>query len=246
MAIETGHAKNVANFGIVISQCTGFGPKYDPNTPALEITALTILHTKAKQTLTTIHDTAPPWIEAVNQRQLAFEPLSSLVTRVIASLSASDANKLIIEDAKTIARKIQGRRAEPKKKDDPSTPEDESEESISASQMSFDNRISNFEALIALLKIITEYNPNETELKTTALDTVLADLKTKNKAVVDTYGPLNDARKNRDRTLYLETSGLVPITKKVKEYVKSIFNASSIEYKQLNSIKFTTPSKLFL
>lgn len=43
MAEETGHAKNVANFGIVISQCTGFGPKYNPNTPDLQILALTTL-----------------------------------------------------------------------------------------------------------------------------------------------------------------------------------------------------------
>ncbi|HAZ01680.1 MAG TPA: hypothetical protein DCY97_05810, partial [Marinilabiliales bacterium] len=42
---------------------------------------------------------------------------------------------------------------------------------ISASQMSFTNRIANFDKLIELLKSIREYTPNESDLTVTALTT---------------------------------------------------------------------------
>lgn len=160
MASETGHAKNVANFEDLISFCTGYGTAYNPSKASIKLPALNTLFTSAKGTLTTINTTLPPNTNAVNAREIVFIPLSKLITRVINALEASSVPKQVVADAKTLARKIQGKRASeklPTVVDDPNTPEDESQKSISASQMSFDSRIENMDKLIQLLAAQTGY-----------------------------------------------------------------------------------------
>ena len=81
---------------------------------------------------------------------------------------ASNVPKTFIAEAKAIARKLQGKRGNDKLPtivDDPNTPEDESQKSISASQMSFDNRIENMDKFVQLLASQPGYPPNETDLK---------------------------------------------------------------------------------
>lgn len=148
---ETGHAKNVANFEDLISFCTGYGASYNPSKASIKLPALNTLFTSAKATLTTINTTLPANTNAVNAREIVFTPLSKLITRVVNAVEASSVSKQVIADAKTIARKLQGKRASdklPTVLDNPATPEDESQKSISAAQMSFDSRIENMDKLI--------------------------------------------------------------------------------------------------
>ena len=243
---ETGHAKNVANFEIEISYCNGYGAAYNPTKPSITIASLNTLLTGAQGSLASLNSILPPWINAVNARQLAFDPLSKLVTRVIAALDASDVDELIVNDAKTIARKIQGRRAEPAQPDNPETPEDESLESISASQMSFDSRIENFDSLIQLLAAQANYIPNEIDLTVAALTALLADFRQKNTDVINAFTPVSNARIARDNILYAEDSGLFDIAAEVKNYVKSVYGATAAEFKQISSLKFTKPKKVFI
>lgn len=172
---ETGHAKNVANFEDLISFCTGYGASYNPSKASIKLTALNTLFTSAKNSLTTVNTTLPPSTNAINSRDIVFTPLSKLITRVVNAAAASSFSKQVIADLKTVARKIQGKRASdkvPTVADNPATPEDESQKSISASQMSFDNRIENMDKLIQLLSAQTGYAPNETDLKVATLTTL--------------------------------------------------------------------------
>lgn len=243
---ETGHAKNVSTFEVEISYCTGQGIKYNPAKSSLKLLALNTLLTNAKTALADVNAVLPLWTNAVNARDIVFAPLGKLVTRVIAALDASDVDDLIVADAKTIARKLQGRRATPKKKDNPETPEDESLESISASQMSFDNRIENFDKLIQLLTAQPKYTPNETDLTVAALVAYLAILRQKNSDVINAFTPLSNARIARDRVLYAPKTGLFDIAFEVKKYVKSVFGATGAEYKQISKLRFKKPKKIFI
>jgi hypothetical protein len=107
--------------------------------------------------------------------------------------------------------------------------------------MSFDSRIDNFDKLIKLLTSITLYAPNEADLKVTALTAVLTDLKAKNLAVTTAEVPLNNARISRNDTLYKANAGLVDIALDVKTYIKSVYGATSPQYKKIRKIKFTEP-----
>lgn len=239
---ETGHAKNVANFEDLISFCTGYGASYNPSKAAIKLPALTTLQTDAQKALDDVNTALPPWQNAINEREIVFAPLSKLVTRIINALDASDVSKQVVDDAKAIARKLQGRRAsakQPTVPDNPATPEDETTKSISASQMSFDNRIENFSKLIDLLKAQPAYTPNEVELQTASLDALLLDMKAKNTAAINAYTPLSNARIARNVVLYTNETGLVDIAGEVKKYIKSVFGGTSPQYKQVSKLKFT-------
>lgn len=239
MPYESGHSKNVANFNQLIQICTGFGADYNPSNPALALTALNLLFTNADNSIKNIHTLMPPLTNAVNTRQAKFDSLSSLVTRIVNALASSDVPKEIIADAKTLARKIQGRRAGPKIADDPNTPEDESLNNISASQMSFDNRIANFDQLIKLVASQPGFSPNEADLKVAALQTFQTDLISFNSSVISVTVPVGNARISRNNLLYDKLAGIVAVALLIKKYISSLYGANSQQYKLVKGIKFT-------
>lgn len=235
---ETGHAINVANFEDVISICIGYGAAYNPVKQTLTLPKLTTKHAQAKATMDVVNSVLPANTNAINARELVFAPLKLLVTRIPYAVVASDAPANAVADVKTLVRKLQGRRATPKVKDDPATPADESENSNSSSQQSFDNRVDYLDKLIQLLAGLPGYKPNEPELTAASLTTLLADMKTANTAVINSATPLSSARIKRNDELYNLQSGLVTVANDVKAYVKSVFGPSSPQYKQINKIKF--------
>lgn len=240
---ETGHAKNVANFETLISFCTGYGTQYNPSKANILLTALGTKLTASQGALTSVNTLLPPWQNGVNDREILFDPFSKLVTKILNAVEASDVKPEFIKDVKTITRKLTGKRATPKKKDDPATPEDESAKSISASQMSFDQRIENFDKLIDLLASNSAYAPNETDVKVATLTTLKGTMSTSNTAVKNAYTPLSNARIERNKILYDKVDGLVKVAGDVKKYIKSVFGGTSSQYKQVSKLKFAKVGK---
>lgn len=239
---ETGHSKNVAQFAQLVSIVSGFGVNYKPSNLSIELTKLQNKLTTSQSSITAVEPLDSAETLVINDRQTAFAPLSSLVTRVVNAAAVSVNDQLFSNDLRTIARKLQGKRATPKVKDDPLTPDvDESKQSISASQMSYDNRVANFSAFITLLESSGSYSPNETELQTATLKTMLTDLQAKNTAVVNASTAAKTSRIARDEVLYNDTNGIVTLANLVKKYVKSVFGADSPQYKQLTALKFKKP-----
>lgn len=237
--IETGHAKNVANFEELVSFVTAYGTAYNPTKAAIKLPALTALVTQVKSDIANVTTKNVAYNNAVNTRATLFEPLRPLATRLLQALSITDATDQLMKDAKTINRKLQGKRAQPiAPSTDPNAP---APNTISASQQSYDQLIEHFSKLIELLKSETTYAPNETDLKTTALTTQLASLKTANANVTSAYTNVSNARIARDKSLYKTKSGLYDIAGDVKNYVKSLYGISSAEFKQISKIKFTKP-----
>jgi len=67
---------------------------------------------------------------------------------------------------------------------------------------------------------------------------LLADLKAKNTAVINATTALSNARIARDKVMYSDDIGLIDIARDVKQYVKSLFGASSPQYKQISGLEF--------
>jgi hypothetical protein len=140
-----------------------------------------------------------------------------------------------------LVRKIQGTRATAKKTEEEKkalAAEGKGTKEISSSQMSYDNRLDNFDKLIKLLTSVTLYAPNESDLKVTALATLYTDLKAKNSAVVTATTPLSNARISRNDLLYKSNTGMIDIALDTKTYIKSLFGATSPQYKQVSKLEF--------
>ena len=238
---ETGHAKNVANFSSLTAYCTSYGTDYNPSNSDITLEELSRIQTDAQNAVRAVNASLPAYNTAIAAREIVFEPVSKLLTRVVNALKSSGATQALVNNAKTIVRKLQGRRKTPKLTEEEKQElkaEGKEVNEISASQHSFDSRIDNFDKLINLLTAIPEYSPNETELQVSSLSTLLGELRSKNDAVVMAAAPLSNARITRNELLYNEGDGLVDIAQDVKSYVKSLYGGTSPQYRQISGLEF--------
>ena len=135
----------------------------------------------------------------------------------------------------TIVRKLKGLK---KSTANPSTDSKEEQESHSTSQMSYDQRTNTMGLLISLLQNTPNYNPNENEYKITTYQAKKASMLQSTQAVADTFVPLNSARSTRNNTLYYSDDNLVDTFNKAKDYLFTILDSSSVQYKAISKIKF--------
>ena len=248
--IETGHAKNVANFEDLISFCIGYGATYNPVNANKKIPALQAKQTAALAAIQTVKTTKTAFDNSTNAREIIFETLKKLSTRIVNALEATTATTQTIDDAKTVNRKMQGKRAGsiPKVATANATTVvvpniAPTVTTISVSQQSFDGLIDNFTKLIQIVSTEPAYLPNETELKVATLNTLLTNLKAANTAVINATTTNSNGRIARNIALYAADTGMVDIALEVKKYVKSLFGATSPQYKQVSGLQFTQPKK---
>ena len=238
---EGGHLTNVVNFENLISQAVSHGSTYNPSREALTVSFMQAHLKASKSSIETVDIALAAYRIAVAAREVIFVPLSKLATRILNALKATETTQQVDESARTHIRKIQGTRATPKfTEEEKKTLAAEGKEvkEISASQMSYDDRLENFIKLITLLSTIPEYAPNEEDLKIASLITLSHELESKNQAVIAAATELSKARIARNAVLYKNNSGLVDIAIGVKAYVKSVFGASSPQFKQMSKFTF--------
>jgi hypothetical protein len=239
---ETGHAKNIANFEDLISFCTGYGTSYNPSKESLTIAKLKELQTQAKDILQQTKITKTNFDNATNARQIAFKDLKPLATKIVNALAVSGASNLVIADAKTINRKIQGVKANSttqKSSTNPPPLEGLGEaKTISTSQQSYDSIIDHLTKLVETITQEPSYKPNETELKTDTIKARLDTMKSTNTELINSYTNWSNTRIQRNATLYSPLTGLVQTALEVKKYVKSVFGATSPQYKQVSGLVF--------
>lgn len=174
---------------------------------------------------------------ATNSRRNAFADLKPLSTKITNAFSVYGAEQLGVINLKSINKKLQGATS----KKVTATAEDsqpDTRKTISTSQQSYDKMVEHFSSIIEVLTQNPSYNPNEKDLKVASLQDKLYDMQTKNKELIDTYTQYSNAMLERNQTLYNPLSGLVQTSKEIKQYVKSIFGASSPQFKQINGIEF--------
>lgn len=227
---EKGHAKNVANFNLLITQIIEMETLYNPSNANLAVAQLQSIYNTAATQQHQVNELSAPYAEAVAARENLFLPINKLTTKigkVFKSTEGVEANQL--ENFMGISRKLKG-----KQKETATT-----ENQHSASQLSYDQRTNNMDKLIQLLENTPQYNPNEEAYKITTLRTLWEEMKTKTQLVNQKYVPLNNARSARNNTLYMDTNSLVDIAYKVKDYVFSILDTQSVQYKSIARIKFS-------
>jgi type I site-specific restriction endonuclease len=238
---ETGHAKNVANFEILLAYVIGYGSIYNPSKTSITVSNMQGQLAKAKDTINELHVLIASWNNAVAVREVGFEPLRKLFTRLLNALKATDTPQQVIDNVGTINRKLQGKRVSDKLTEDEKSAlvkEGKSVRHISVSQQGYDNRLDHFDKLIKLLASIPLYMPNETELKIDALSLQYSTLTQLNFAVTTHRIALSNVRLLRNEVMYNSETGMVATGRYVKTYVKSVFGSSSVQYKQVSGLVF--------
>lgn len=240
---DSGHAKNIANFEMLTVYVTGYGSVYNPSNASIQLSNLTAKAAEALSINQQVNDMAAKNSNAVALRDLSFQPLKKFSTRILNAIKASNVSQQVTDNAISHNRKLQGQRASAKLTDeekDKLAAQGVAVNQISAAQLSYDNQLNTLDKQIKLLATIPSYNPNETELQIATLTALYNDLLQKNRDVVARASELSTQRLNRDRILYHPETGIVALALDVKNYVISIFGASSPQYKQISGIPFRT------
>jgi hypothetical protein len=235
---ETGHAKNVAHFQELISFCEGYGETYNPSNERLKIPQLQITYQTAFNALNEVRIQKTNFDNFTNSRRKAFEDLKPYATKIINAFSVCGADKLTIEDAKSINKKIQGVSSKKTSTNQTGLSNEAASKSNSTSQQSYDRKIDHLANLIQMLTQCTMYNPNETELKTASVQAKLSDLQIKNLNLVTSYTQYSNAMIHRNQVLYNPTMGIVQTAKEVKLYIKSVYGVHSPQHNQVSGLDF--------
>jgi len=106
--IESGHAKNTANFDHMITLLQSYAANYSPSNTTIALTNLQTVLTNAQGALTSVKTEYNNWKNATNSREIAFEPLKGLSTRLLNTLISVGANEQTIKDYKSLNAKVQG------------------------------------------------------------------------------------------------------------------------------------------
>ena len=232
---ETGHAKNVDNLGLLISNIASYGDRYKPTNPSILLEALKKMEADGRAAVLAVNDAMPIYSRATIERDNAFAPLGQLVTRSLNSLRASSSSEETDEAASAIVRKIRGNRTTAKA----AATTDVKVATVSTSQQSYDSVLDNYERYVQYIAATPEYAPNEDDIKLPALKALAVELRAKNTACNNAKVAIDNARMARNRVLYTPLTGLVDVALDAKTYIKSLFGATSPEYKQVAKIDFT-------
>lgn len=238
---EAGHINNVSLFERLHGNCALFGPEYNPGNNLLSLESMTNLLITANGAMSAISRAESALADATTDRKQAFAAFETLMRRVDNALQASGAPEEKIEKTRQLIRVLLGIRATPRK----SAGEVEAAKALgetvnqkSSARTGFDARIENLGKLIDLLKTISQYKPNESDLSASGLATYHGNLKAKNSAVMDAENRAALARGERDKILYGSELGLVNVASGVKQYIKSLYGPSSTQYRTVSQLRF--------
>lgn len=258
---ENGVATILANFEKVGAYCNGYGPSYQPIKESIQLHNLQQLLMEGRASLATVIDRITAFNTMKNARIRAFEDIDTYITRVYNALSVSNASEKLIQDAQGIVRKIKGLRAGKKEEkeidpaagltnladtddnDTSASPKNEDSKVTkskkkSAAQTSRNELIEHIAKFIALLQSEMTYHPNEEDLQIAAIQQRLEMMRITNSSFLTYEVELSNARIFRDDLLYRDKTGICAVALDVKKYVKAVYGATSVQYKQISSLKF--------
>lgn len=243
---ESTHQKNVANFDHLISVLISLGPAYNPGNTSINITPLQSALTSGQNAIDTEKTAKANWKDLTNTKEIVFSPLSELSTRILHTLESCNVPLPTVHDCRFYVRKIHGIRAKKIKPAENENPEQNSNDPqdqtpvkhISVSQRSYDSLIEHFQRIIVLLSSQPQYATNEPELKISALQTLLTNMKTARSNAYTAKAIFDNARIERNKILYDLSTGILTLARLVKAFIKGKYGINSPEFKLVSAIKF--------
>lgn len=239
------HIKNVDSFEKLLAICTGYGGQYNPGQQNLQLVSLSSMLGNARIALRQVIEAQTDFENATNSREVTFGKLNKLSTRIVGELSASGALEQTIDDARSVIRKMFGRRL-PDRGALPSGNAETPAIPVTRTRgggKDFATKEYLFEQLLQTLASEPLYQPQVDDLKVQSLRDRLAALHNENASVARASARLNKARRDRNALLYQEAFNLYDTAQAVKQQVKAIYGYGGDAYRAASSIRFTKPDR---
>ncbi len=235
---DSGHNGNLTSFNLLITAVEGYSSVYNPSKKEFQAPNLRLKSAAAQQQITNHNKISGSCKVMIDKRAAVYDPLNSLVTSIFNYLKSTGGSKAAINEVGQVVRKLKGLRAG--KKTIPAAQGEEQDEhkQISVSQLSFDDRLNNFDKLIYQLELIPDYLPNEAIFTLEDLRQYYMRMEAANKAVLKAKNELENAIIARNKEFYDKETGLIEIGKANKLYIKALYGPNSPEYRQVSGIAF--------
>lgn len=235
------NVKNVQALEQLLGICTGLGGSYKPGNQNLQVKAMTTLLSQARNVLSEVHSARTGYEIATNHREDAFSHLKPLTIRIISTLLAGGAMPQTVADARTMSRKIFGKRISQDRAPLPAEGEETPKTRRRARGLDYESLTSHFAKLLETVAASPRYLTNEQDLSVDALRKQLAALQKHNSSVIEATVAWKNARIKRDEILYTLDRNLYDSGQRAKQYVKSAFGNQSEVYQTVSKIRFTKP-----
>ena len=232
---------NLVNLGELIERVSTFGAKYNPVRSEFTIPRLIELQGSIDILISQVQTAENIDNNSIATRALAFKSNDGLVTHAINSFSISGASEQSIRQAESKVRAYRNIRVSDKPSEEDIATAKAEGKNLRINTMhsaTFDKKTENMGDFIDFLANSPEYGPNESDISIEGLSAKLAELKSKNKNCSKTSAELDAVRRNRDIAMFAKGTGMVDLAMGVKKYVKSVFGATSIQYKEISDLKF--------
>lgn len=240
--METGHAKNVANFETIIIILTALGVNYNPAQALILLPALQTKLTEAKAALDAVDAAEAEYAVKVDEIQAEMEGLYKWVVNLKRTVEVDINDEAFTGNMQTIVNRFNSESRKTGIEDDPNTPEDESRTARSTSQRSRDNQIAYVADILALINTKRElYTTTDAEYTIEGIEAKLARMNTKNNTVRTAYAARGNAYDNRDRVLYDKDTGVLKLVKLIKTQLARKPGKQSAAYQQINALEFSKP-----
>ena len=241
---NTGHAKNMANLAVLTQVIETIGTAYNPGNSNISLAALKARLLASQNTLNEVNQKLNVWKLNTNLREIGFNKLDDLISRLQGALGSSPVTVQTINDFNALAKKVKGAKLSKAdagrvvpKEGETIVPQDLNL-SHSTSKQSFDGKLEVFGQMILLLKSEQYYQPNELECSVAGLESTYTNLQMLNSLANQSMVELKAVRSERNTSFYGEGNSLLETVKQTKNYVKSLLGNKSQHYKTLKSIKF--------
>ena len=243
------HVKNVETLEKLLRFCTGYGGRYNPVRPKLQLSTLNALLAQANEAMSGEKLARTKYDNVTNTREVAFKEVPKLASRIVNLLSSSGASAQALDDARLFFHKLYG--YEPKDRDpipsprkgSPPLPEPPSPERKRApGHKSYASIADSFEKLVTMVSTVPGYQAHETTLKVDALESKVVELKKLNTDAVEARVNWSNGLTTRNQVLYTNDTAIYNTGREVKLYVKAAFGPDSEEYAKIKKLNFTKPT----
>lgn len=232
---ETGHYKNVTTLEALKVFAEGLGTGYAPQKDSLKLPSIVLLSDSANALHDAVRNQMNTLSLTVDQRQLVFENVKPLATRVINTMSSTNVDPKTIADAKFFNAKIQGSRIG---KETKSEDGEKTGSAVSVSRQSYDSLYENFKSIVDLLEQDGNYTPFESDLNIAGLTTKLNEMKAANDAIILQTNDLAGKRILRNSRFYVDSDCLINVGRGIKKYIRGKFGIQSAQFAQISHLSF--------
>jgi hypothetical protein len=235
------HVKNVEAFTRLVGFCTGYGGKYNPGHPTLQIEALVNKLNEAQAAIEHVKVAKTAFDNEVNQRRQVFDQLPRLVSSILRTLEASGAKPEKLDDARAFAHQLIG--SSPKNRQPlPVEKIDKPAVQRSRLQLAFVSKADSFSKLVKAVISEPLYQPREMNLNQAGLEEKVRELNQLNQQVADARTRWSQSLIGRNKVMYKQDVSMISTAKAVKKYTRAIYGHDSQEYALVKSLIFIKPT----